>query len=130
MKAYFFVVIENFKNEKFVHNMEHEAENRKALLDWVYSKFGESIETIHILSEEDADEKKDPSKFNKKLVIDLAIEAYSSFGLKGEELVKAVEKDICHSIQERLYVMEGDVGCANDGKSFGYKFKPTGFRLE
>lgn len=54
MKAYFFVVIEKFKNEKFVHNMEHEAENRKALLDWVYNKFGESIETIHILKEEDA----------------------------------------------------------------------------
>lgn len=66
MKAFFFVVIEKFKNEKFVHNMEHEAENRRALLDWIYSKFGESIETIHILNEEDADDKKDPSKFNKK----------------------------------------------------------------
>lgn len=54
MKAYFFVVIENIKNEKFVHNMEHEADNRKSLLDWIYSRFGENIETIHILKEEDA----------------------------------------------------------------------------
>lgn len=54
MKAYFFVVIEKFKEEKLVHNMEHEAKDRKSLLDWIYIKFGENIETIHILKEEDA----------------------------------------------------------------------------
>lgn len=66
----------------------------------------------------------------KKLVIDLEVETYSSFGLSDDALVKAVEKDLEHSIQERMYIMDGEVGCANDGKAFGYKFKPTGFRLE
>jgi hypothetical protein len=66
----------------------------------------------------------------KKVVIDLDIEAYSSFGLAGDALVKAVEKDLVHSIQERMYIMSGDVGCANDGKAFGYRFKPTGFKLK
>ena len=71
-----------------------------------------------------------PIVIKKKVVIDLEVETYSSFGLSDDDLVKAVEKDLEHSIQERMYIMEGDVGCANDGKSFGYKFKPTGFRLE
>ena len=66
----------------------------------------------------------------KKLVIDLEVETYSSFGLSDDALVKAVEKDLEHSIQERMYIMDGEVGCANDGKAFGYKFKPTGSRLE
>lgn len=66
----------------------------------------------------------------KKVVIALDIEAYSSFGLAGDALVNAVEKDLVHSIQERMYIMSGDVGCANDGKAFGYRFKPTGFKLK
>lgn len=54
MKAYFFIVIENFKGEKLVHNMEHEAENRKGLFDYIYKRFGENTETIHILKENEA----------------------------------------------------------------------------
>jgi len=71
-----------------------------------------------------------PILIKKKVVIDLEIEAYSSFGLAGDALVKAVEKDIVHSLQERMNIMSGDVGCANDGKAFGYRFKPTGFKLK
>ena len=66
----------------------------------------------------------------KKLVIDLEVETYSSFGLSDDALRKAVEKDLEHSIQERMYIMSGDVGCANDGKAFGYRFKHTGFKLK
>lgn len=54
MKAYYFVIIENLNGKKYTHNMEHEAENKKNLFDWAYRKFGENIETIHILNEEDA----------------------------------------------------------------------------
>ena len=54
MKSYFFIVIEEIKGEKFVHNMEHEAESRKELIEWIYRKFGENIETIHILKDENA----------------------------------------------------------------------------
>ena len=71
-----------------------------------------------------------PILIKKKVVIDLEIEAYSSFGLAGDALVKAVDKDIGHSLQERMNITSGDVGCANDGKAFGYRFKPTGFKLK
>lgn len=54
MKAYYFVIIENLNGKKYTHNMEHEAENKKNLFDWAYRKFGENIETIHILNEENA----------------------------------------------------------------------------
>lgn len=65
----------------------------------------------------------------KKLIIDLGIHAFSSFGLSEKEVADAVEKDLVFTINERLHNMEGDVGCANGGKAFGYKFKPNDFRL-
>ena len=71
-----------------------------------------------------------PILIKKRVVIDLEVETYSSFGLSDDDLVKAVEKDLVHSIQERMYIMSGEVGCANDGKAFGYKFKPKGFKIK
>jgi hypothetical protein len=71
-----------------------------------------------------------PILIKKRVVIDLEVETYSSFGLSDDELVKAVEKDLVHSIQERMYIMAGEVGCANDGKAFGYKFKSKGFKIK
>lgn len=69
-------------------------------------------------------------KTKKKLIIELEIDAYSSFGVPAENLISLVMSDLKWSIQDRLHHMEGDVGCANDGKSFGYKFKPNDFSLE
>lgn len=66
----------------------------------------------------------------KKVVIELDIHAYSSFGVPAENLISLVMEDLKFSIQDRLHNMEGDVGCANDCKSFGYKFKPNDFSLE
>lgn len=71
-----------------------------------------------------------PILIKKRVVIDMEVETYSSFGLSDDDLVKAVEKDLVHSIQERMYIMSGEVGCANDGKAFGYKFKPKGFKIK
>ena len=71
-----------------------------------------------------------PILIKKRVVIDLEVETYSSFGLSDDDLVKAVEKDLVHSIQERMYIMSGEVGCANDGKAFGYKFKSKGFKIK
>lgn len=71
-----------------------------------------------------------PILIKKRVVIDLEVETYSSFGLSDDDLVKAVEKDLVHSIQERMYIMAGEVGCANDGKAFDYKFKSKGFKIK
>lgn len=71
-----------------------------------------------------------PILIKKRVVIDLEVETYSSFGLSDDDLVKAVEKDLVHSIHERMYIMAGEVGCANDGKAFGYKFKSKGFKIK
>lgn len=65
----------------------------------------------------------------KKLVIDLDIEASSSSGLSGENLLAAVEKDLKRSLELRMMYIGGDVGCYNDGKSFGYKFKAENFEI-
>ena len=69
-------------------------------------------------------------KMKKKVIIELEIDAYSSFGVPEENLISLVMADLKWSIQDRLHNMEGGVGCANDGKSFGYKFKPNDFSLE
>lgn len=66
----------------------------------------------------------------KKLVIDLDIHAFSSFGLSEKEIADAVAKDLVSTIQERLDYMGGECGCANDGKAFGYKFEPKGFKIK
>lgn len=66
----------------------------------------------------------------KRVIIDMEVETYSSFKLSDDDLVKAVENDLVHSIQERMYIMAGEAGCANDGKAFGYKFKPKGFKIK
>lgn len=72
-----------------------------------------------------------PILIKKKVVIDLEIEAYSSFGLSGEALVKAVEKNLLHSLEERMFYMEGDVGVCDDPlPAFGYKFHAAGFKLK
>lgn len=65
----------------------------------------------------------------KKLVIDLDIEATSSSGLSGKKLLEAVEKDLKRSLEMRMLYIGGDVGCYNDGKSFGYQFKADNFEI-
>jgi len=66
----------------------------------------------------------------KKVVIELDIHAYSSFGVPAENLIPLVMADLKWSIQDRLHHMEGDIGCANDGKAFGYKFEAKGFKIK
>lgn len=69
-------------------------------------------------------------KMKKKVIIELEIDVESCGGLDGKLLEQAVEKDLPHTVETRMYIMSGDVGCYNDGKPFGYKFKPTGFTIE
>ena len=69
-------------------------------------------------------------KMKKKVIIELEIDAESRGGLDGKLLEQAVEKDLSFTVEPRLDNMYGDVGCYNDGKPFGYKYKPTGFTIE
>lgn len=68
-------------------------------------------------------------KMKKKVIIELEIDAESCVGLDETLLEQAVEKDLPVTVTRCLDSMSGDVGCYNDGKPFGYKFKPTGFTL-
>ena len=65
----------------------------------------------------------------KKVVIELDIHAYSSFGVSVENLISLVMADLKFSIQDRLHNMEGDVCFVKDGMSFWYNFKPNDFSL-
>lgn len=65
----------------------------------------------------------------KRLVIDLDIEAYSSSGLSGDNLISAVEKDLKRSLEQRMLYISGDVGCYNGGNFFGYNFKADNFEI-
>lgn len=69
-------------------------------------------------------------KLKKKVIIELEIDAEGCVGLDETLLEQAVEKDLPVVVASRLDSMSGDVGCANDGKPFGYKFKPTGYTIE
>ena len=69
-------------------------------------------------------------KLKKTVIIELEIDAESCGGLDGKRLEQAVEKDLPFTVETRLDIMSGDVGCYNDGKPFGYKYKPTGFTIE
>lgn len=75
-------------------------------------------------------------KMKKKVIIELEIDAESCACLDGNPcldgklLEQAVEKDLPVSVESRLDSMSGDVGCYNDGKPFGYKYKSTGFTIE
>lgn len=66
----------------------------------------------------------------KKVSIDLEVNAYSSFGLGGEDLKKAVEADLLRTLEARMQTFGGACGCSNDGKAFGYDFDVTCFILE
>lgn len=69
-------------------------------------------------------------KMKKKVIIELEIDAESCVGLDETLLEPDVEKDLPVAVASRLDSMSGDVGCYNDGKPFGYKFKPTGYTIE
>lgn len=69
-------------------------------------------------------------KMKKKVIIEVEIDAESCVGLDETLLEQAVAKYLPVTVASRLDSMSGDVGCSNDGKPFGYKFKPTGFTIE
>ncbi len=53
MKDYIVVVIEITKGAKFVHTTQLHAENKKELFNKLYDSFGEKIESIDIIREEE-----------------------------------------------------------------------------
>ena len=69
-------------------------------------------------------------KMKKKVIIELEIDAESCGCLDGKLLEQAVEKDLPFTVETRLDIMSGDVGCYNDGTPFGYKYKPSCFTIE
>jgi len=66
----------------------------------------------------------------KTVSIELEINAYSSFGLVGDELKKAVEKDLHSTLESRMEPFGGSCGCSNDGMAFGYDFKVANFKVD
>ena len=60
-------------------------------------------------------------KLKKKVIIELEIDAESCGGLDGKRLEQAVEKDLPFTVETRLDIMSGDVGCYNDGKPLDRK---------
>lgn len=66
----------------------------------------------------------------KTVSIELEINAYSSFGLAGDELKKAVEKDLRSTLESRMETFGGSCGCSNDGMAFGYDFKVASFKVD
>ena len=53
MKDYIVVVIEVAKGHKFAHTTQLHAENKKELLNKLYDMFGETLESINIIREEE-----------------------------------------------------------------------------
>lgn len=66
----------------------------------------------------------------KKVSIDLEINAYSSFGLAGDDLKQAVEADLLTTLNSRMQTFSGSCGCYNDGMAFGYDFNVASFKVE